>query len=37
VTAGALGNVADAFNSLMESLLTLVTSVGQQIEKTSRP
>src|SRR5262249_20861595 len=36
VTSGALGNVSDAFNSLVESLQVLMTRVSQQIEKTNQ-
>lgn len=34
ITAGALGNVADAFNQLMESLQTLLGDVKAQVEQT---
>jgi methyl-accepting chemotaxis protein len=34
VTTGALGNVADAFNSVLESLQALISGVAQQIEQT---
>jgi len=36
VTTGALGNVADAFNSLLEALQALIGRVGAQIEKTNQ-
>jgi twitching motility protein PilJ len=36
VTAGVLGNVADAFNSLLESLQNLMARVARQIEQTNR-
>jgi methyl-accepting chemotaxis protein len=36
VTAGALGNVADAFNSLLEALQTLMGRVAKQIDLTNR-
>jgi len=36
VSSGALGNVADAFNSLLESLQALMTRVSRQIEKTNQ-
>ncbi|MFO0744406.1 MAG: methyl-accepting chemotaxis protein [Myxococcota bacterium] len=35
VQAGALGNVADAFNQLMESLQTLIREVLAQVDKTT--
>jgi|JI10StandDraft_1071094.scaffolds.fasta_scaffold04731_10 methyl-accepting chemotaxis protein len=34
ITAGALGNVADAFNQLMESLQALIGDVKAQVEQT---
>jgi len=34
VTTGALGNVADAFNSLLESLAGLIGDVHRQVDKT---
>jgi methyl-accepting chemotaxis protein len=36
VTAGALGNVSDAFNSLLESLQTLIGQIAQQINLTTQ-
>jgi len=36
VTAGALGNVADAFNSLMESLQNLIGEVQKQVARTNQ-
>jgi methyl-accepting chemotaxis protein len=36
VTVGALGNVADAFNSLLEALQSLMGRVARQIEQTNR-
>jgi methyl-accepting chemotaxis protein len=35
VTTGALGNVADAFNSLLESLQVLISGVAKQIDQTN--
>ena len=35
VTTGALGNVADAFNSLLESLQALVKSISDQVSQTT--
>jgi methyl-accepting chemotaxis protein len=35
VTSGSLGNVADAFNSLLEALQTLIGRVAQQIDQTN--
>jgi len=35
VTAGSLGNVADAFNSLLESLQALISGVATQIDQTN--
>jgi methyl-accepting chemotaxis protein len=35
ITAGALGNVADAFNTLLESLQTLLSEVRTQIGRTN--
>ena len=35
ISAGSLGNVADAFNSLMESLQSLLGQVRTQIERTN--
>jgi methyl-accepting chemotaxis protein len=35
ITAGALGNVADAFNSLMEAQQNVLTDVYAQIERTN--
>jgi methyl-accepting chemotaxis protein len=36
VTSGAIGNVCDAFNSLLESLQELVGQVAQQIQNSER-
>ena len=36
ISTGSLGNVADAFNSLMESLQTLLGQVRAQIESTNK-
>jgi methyl-accepting chemotaxis protein len=35
ISAGALGNVSDAFNQLLESLQTLMKSVSEQLERTN--
>lgn len=35
ITAGALGNVADAFNSLMEAQQQILTDVYRQVEETN--
>ncbi|HEX2736362.1 MAG TPA: methyl-accepting chemotaxis protein [Polyangiaceae bacterium] len=35
ITAGALGNVADAFNSLMEAQQHILTDVYQQVDQTT--
>ncbi|HVR61310.1 MAG TPA: nitrate- and nitrite sensing domain-containing protein [Polyangia bacterium] len=36
VTTGALGNVADAFNSLLESLQDLVRKIAEQVQQTTQ-
>jgi twitching motility protein PilJ len=36
VTAGALGNVADAFNSLLESLQSLMAGIHKQFERSTQ-
>jgi twitching motility protein PilJ len=36
VTSGSLGNVADAFNSLLESLQSLIGKIGEQINHTTQ-
>ena len=35
ISAGALGNVSDAFNQLLESLQTLMKSVSEQLDRTN--
>ncbi len=35
ITSGALGNVADAFNTLLESLQTLIGAIQQQLNRTN--